>query len=220
MWGVAGAVGLGAGLGLVASPYLASLTRTVPDRDNHAWWRVTRPDLLTCAITAVTAAGFGALAGAAAGWSAVLPALLALALVTAPLVAIDVRLHRLPDRLVYLAAGAGLCLLALAAAIRHDGTDLLRAVEAAAAVVALGLLAVLVAPHGLGLGDVKLAAVLGGYLGWYGWRLVYEGILVGFLIGVASALGLLLARRITRRAPFAFGPCLLLGAFLVLAFRS
>jgi len=33
------------------------------------------------------------------------------------------------------------------------------------------------------------------------------------------ALGLL-ARRMMRRAAFAFGPCLLLGVFLVLAYRS
>jgi len=220
MSGTAVSVGLGVGLGLITSPYLAGLTRTVPDRGDNRWWRPTRPHVLTCVVTAVAAAGFGALAGAASGWAATLPALLALALLTAPLVPIDVHHHRIPDRLVYLAAGIGLGLLAVAAVIQHNGADLLRAVGAAALVAAMGLLAVVVAPRGLGLGDVKLAALLAGYLGWFGWHRVYEGILAGFLIGVVVALGLLLARRITRRTPFAFGPCLLLGAFLVLGLRS
>lgn len=215
MSGTAIAIGVGAGLGLIASPYLAGLSGTVADRDEHCWWRPTRPDLLTCAVTGVIAAGFGALAGAAAGWSAALPALLVLALLTAPLVLIDLRHHRLPDRLVYLAGGVGYCLLLLAAALDHDWDDLLRALEACAIVGAVGLLVVLAAPRGLGLGDVKLAAVLAAYLGWFGWRQVYQGLLAGFLIGAVVALGLLLTRRITRRTPFAFGPCLLLGALLL-----
>ncbi|GAB2967424.1 prepilin peptidase [Frigoribacterium salinisoli] len=90
-----------------------------------------------------------------------LPVVLALALVTPPLVVADVRRRRLPNALV--ASGAlGLlasCLAVLGAA-PGGAVTVLRAVAAATAV---GVLLVAVAIcGGLGMGDAKLAAVLTG----------------------------------------------------------
>ena len=78
------------------------------------------------------------------------------------------------------------------------------------------LLAALLSPggEGLGLGDVKLAGVLGALLGWWGWDVALVGLLSGFVLGGLGALALLLTRRVDRRGSLAFGPAMLLGAYL------
>jgi leader peptidase (prepilin peptidase) / N-methyltransferase len=203
---------------LVAAPYLARLTLTVPDRENAAWFRGAPADSLRLLVTAAVAVVLGTLAGGAAGLSAVLPAFVVLALAGAPLTLIDYEHHRLPNRLVYPLAGAGAVLLVVAAAIRADWTDLLRAVEGGAAVYAVLFAIMLISPRSFGFGDVRLGGVLGLYLGYQGWAAVYYGILGGFVLGTLVAIALLAARRATRKTAIAFGPMLLVGALLVLAF--
>jgi leader peptidase (prepilin peptidase)/N-methyltransferase len=208
----------GAAACLVASPYLAGLTRTVPDRQNRHWYRPERPGRTRWSVTAAVAAVLGALAGAAAGWTALWPAYLALALCCTPLVLIDYEQHRLPNRLVFAAAALAAVLLTLAAAVRGDWHQLARAAEGAAATFAVLYLLALVSPRSFGFGDVKLGAVLGGYLGWDGWTYVYYGVFAGFLLGALLAVVLLALRRATLKSPLAFGPLLVLGSVGVLAF--
>lgn len=201
------------------SPYLARLTYTVPDADHPRWWAGARADrrhLLSCLVIAAV---LGALGGYAAGWTALLPAFVALALGCTPLIVIDLELHRLPNRLVYPLTAAGAVLLTLAAAVESDWHRLLRSLEGAAAVYAVLFVLVLAAPRSFGLGDVRIGGVLGGYLGWFGWVQVYYGIFAGFLLGAAVAIVLLVARRASMKSAIAFGPTLILGPFLVLAFH-
>jgi leader peptidase (prepilin peptidase)/N-methyltransferase len=203
---------------LAATPYLARLTLTVPDRDNAAWWRGAQVDRTRLAKTAIAAVVIGALAGAASGWSALLPAYLCIALTGIPLTVIDYEHHRLPNRLVYPAAVGAAALLALAAAIDDAWPDYLRALEGAAvAYVALFVLK-FISPRSFGWGDVRLGGVLGAYLGFHGWLAVYYGLFGGFLLGSLVAIVLLAARRATMKTALAFGPMLLLGALIVLAF--
>lgn len=217
MSSLAGAV-TGAAACLVATPYLARLTLSVPDRDERRWWRGRPAGRGRVLLTASVAAVFGALAGGAAGWSALWPALVALALVGAPLAIIDFEHHRLPNRLMAVAWVLAATLLTVAAAVRHDWDELLRAVEAGAAVFAVLYLLAFAAPRSFGFGDVKLGGVLGAYLGWAGWGHVYYGIFAGFLFGAVVAIGLLASRRASLKTALAFGPMLVLGALVVLAF--
>ena len=219
MSGEAIGAAVGAACCLAASPYLARLTLSVPDRDESTWWRGRAANARRVGWTALTAAALGAFGGAAAGWSALLPAFVALALTTAPLVLIDFEHHRLPDRLVRTAAAAGAVLLTLAALVRHDWPALLRSGEGAAAVFAVLFLLAFAAPRSFGFGDVKLGAVLGGYLGWFGWRYVYYGIFAGFMLGMLVGLALLATRRASLKTALAFGPMLIFGTLIVLAFR-
>ncbi len=218
MSSTAGSALCAAVLCLVAAPYLAGLTRTLPDCDAARWWRGTRVAPARLAATAVAGLALGALGGAAAGWSALLPAFVALALAATPLVVIDCELHRLPDRLVVPAAVAGAALLAVAAVPDGDWHALLRALEAAFAVCTVLLVLRLVSPNSFGLGDVKLGAILGGYLGWFGWVHVGYGIFAGFLLGAMVSIALVAARRATMKTHVPFGPMLIFGAMLVLAF--
>jgi len=214
---VLGAV-VAAAVCLVASPYLARLTLSAPDLDDRRWW-AGRPSSTRRQLgTALVAVVLGALAGAAAGWTALLPAFAAVALLGTPLVVIDFALHRLPNRLVFAAAGAEAVLGVLAAAVRDDWSQLLRGVAGAAAVFAALFLLRLVSPRSFGYGDVKLGGVLGGYLGWFGWLYVFYGVFAGFVLGAVLALLLMLSRRASMKTAIPFGPMLIAGPLLVLAF--
>ena len=213
---LAGAVTGGAVL-LAASPYLARVVRTVPDRDDRRWWQGIVPGRRSRALTAGVALSLGALAGYAAGWSAVLPAFVAFALLATPLVIIDIEHHRLPDRLVVLAGMTAAVLLGVAAAVRGDWHALGRAGLAAVIVFALFSAVVLASPASLGFGDVKLAAVTAGYLGWLSWGQVLYGIFAGFLLGALMALPLLASRRTSPSSTIPLGPALIVGALLVAA---
>jgi leader peptidase (prepilin peptidase)/N-methyltransferase len=70
----------------------------------------------------------------------------------------------------------------------------------------------LISPSGLGMGDVKLVALTGLYLGWLGWPVVLVGLFLGFLAQGLLGLGLLAARRAGLRTDLPFGPALLAGA--------
>lgn len=202
---------------MLVAPYLARITRTVPDRDDPAWWRGAAPTRPRLALTVVVAAVLGACAGHAVGWSAALPAFAVFAALATPLLLIDAELRRLPDRLVLPAAGCGLVLLALAAAIRSDWGALARAAAAGGIVFALFATVALASPRSMGFGDVKLAGVLAVYLGWLGWGHVLYGIFAGFVLGAVVAIGLLAGRRASLKTDIALGPALIVGALLVAA---
>jgi leader peptidase (prepilin peptidase) / N-methyltransferase len=203
---------------LLVSPYLARLTLTVPDGDATRWWLGVPAASRRLAATAGTALVLGALAGRAAGWSALLPAFLALAVVATPLIVIDYEHHRLPNRLVFVGVGLEVALLLFAAAERDAWSDGLRAAEGAVAVFLAFFLLRFISPRSFGYGDVKLGGVLGGYLGWFGWIHVYYGIFAGFVLGALLSLGLLASRRATMKSAIPFGPMLVVGALVVLAF--
>src|SRR5207253_313084 len=100
---------------VAVSPYLARLTVTVPDAEVRHWWRGAPTTRRVTIMTAAVALVLGGLAGAAGGWSALLPAFVALAVVTTPLVVIDLEIKRLPNRLVLVAAAAEVVLISAAA---------------------------------------------------------------------------------------------------------
>src|SRR5699024_246314 len=98
-----------------------------------------------------------------------------------------------------------LCLLAMAAA-GEAWPALGRAVLAGVTLGAAFLVLCLLTPGGLGMGDVKLAALLGLLLGWFGWYYVLLGVLAAFLLGGLVAAGLILTRRAGRHTADAVGP--------------
>jgi leader peptidase (prepilin peptidase) / N-methyltransferase len=151
------------------------------------------------------------------GPSAELPAFLLLTTAAVLLAVVDTRHRLLPDRVVLPALAAGAVLLALAAATTGEWAALLRAVLGAAALFAGFLVLAVVSPSGLGMGDVKLAAVLGLYLGWLGWDVVLAGALAAFVVQALAALVLLAARRVRRDGDLPFGPAMLVGAALAMA---
>lgn len=202
---------------LLVSPYLAGFTISVPERAVGQWWRARPSGGARWAVTAAVAAVFAALAGAAAGWTAAWPAYLALALGGAVLALVDVEHHRLPDRILAPVGLVAAVVFALVAGIDSRWHELGRAALAAAAIFAVLTAVVLVAPAGLGFGDVKLAAVVAGCLAWRSWRAVGAGLLLGVLLAGVAAVVVVIARRGGARSYIPLGPFLVAAALIVAA---
>jgi leader peptidase (prepilin peptidase)/N-methyltransferase len=147
-----------------------------------------------------------------------LPAYLYLAAIGVALSMIDFDVKRLPDVIVlpsYAVAGA---LLLLPAAVDGTWGSYVRAWLAAVALFAFYFVLRVVYPAGMGFGDVKLAGVLGLYLGWLGWGVTLVGGFLGFLFGGVVGIVVILAGRGGRKTKVPFGPFMVLGAWVAIWF--
>jgi leader peptidase (prepilin peptidase) / N-methyltransferase len=127
---------------------------------------------------------------------------------------IDVRHRIIPNRLVYPSLVVfGVVVVALGVAGKEVSP--LRAVLGLLAYGGGLLLVALVSPGGMGLGDVKLAALIGLVLGALGWTYVGVGAMAAVLAGGVGAVAALLAGR-SRKDAIPFGPYLAGGAVIAL----
>jgi leader peptidase (prepilin peptidase)/N-methyltransferase len=145
-----------------------------------------------------------------------LPAYLYLAAVSVALALIDIDVRRLPNAIVLPSYLVGALLLVPPAVAGADWWPLGRGLLAMVVLGGLYLALATAYRGGMGLGDVKLAALLGLYLGWLGWTPVLVGTFAGFLLGGGFGVVLLAARRADRRTAVPFGPFMLAGALLAL----
>ncbi|MEV4627914.1 A24 family peptidase [Micromonospora sp. NPDC049523] len=145
------------------------------------------------------------------------------ALCVLPLFFVDLAVHRLPDRLTYPAAFGTWGLLGLAALLggtetAGGGTAWLRSLLAGLAVAfVFAASTVLLGRRGFGLGDAKLALSSAAVLGWFGWELVFFGLMVSFVAAALTSVALLLAGRVRWSGHLPFGPFLILGSLVTLA---
>lgn len=124
---------------------------------------------------------------------------------------IDIRTHTLPNKYVvpaYPVAGGLLLAAALAAGSPHYA---LRALGGAVAMGALYWILWAAYPAGMGFGDVKLAGVLGLFLGFLGWTHVMLGLAAGFVVGGLWGVALIVSGRGTAKSAIPFGPAMLAG---------
>ncbi len=165
-------------------------------------WRYPAIELASGALAAGAIVGFGPT------WEGLSAAILGVALV--PVVVIDLEHRLIPDVIVLPAAA-----LCLGAAIASDPRQWWVSVSAALGASGFLFILWLVYPGGMGLGDVKLALLLGAVLG----ASVVPALLVAFAGG--AALGVLLLARFGARArkmAVPFGPFLAAGALAGLWF--
>ncbi|MEU6415518.1 A24 family peptidase [Microbispora sp. NPDC046933] len=159
--------------------------------------------------------GAAALAAALAAWRVhdgwVLAAWLYAVVAGAALAEIDRRTWRLPDAITLPSYPILLGLLA-------PSGRLLPAVASGCALGAVYAVLWFARPTGLGLGDVKLAGLIGLLAGALGAQATIVAGMAGQVLGALYAVVLLLARRATRTTEFPFGPFMLAGALVALAF--
>lgn len=165
-------------------------------------------ELLTATLYAVTAWVVGP--------EAHLVAILVFVASGVALSAIDIDCLRLPIPIVYTTlALVGAALLG-AAATTGSWREFAWAV-AGGAIACATLLAIHVAvPRGMGLGDVRLALVLGAVTGWFGPARVGLGLFLGFLVGSIVGIAVSLAKGWQRKRKIPFGPSLIMGAYLAI----
>lgn len=146
-------------------------------------------------------------------------AFVAFAAVSVWLSIIDVREHRLPNRIVLPMYPIALALIVAAAVATDSWNVLVRSLLAGAAMFAFYYLLHRVG-GGMGAGDVKLAGVVGLALGFLGWAEVMIGLASAFLLGGLAALMLIALRRADRRTRIPFGPFLLAGAWVAIGWSA
>lgn len=141
-------------------------------------------------------------------------ALLYLAAVSVLLAVIDLDIHRLPNAIVYPSFVVLAVLLAAAGALRGDLGALGLAGIGAVASTAFYFALAFAYPGGMGMGDVKFAAVLGLVLGYGGLPQLVVGTAAAFVLGGLVGVVLLAARRAERRSGIPFGPWMIAGAWV------
>lgn len=164
--------------------------------------------------------GLTAVAFAATAWYVgaqwVLVSLLWFVGVTIALTLTDLDHQRIPNRILYPSTIVALVLLAGGAAADGHFPSFVRGVEGGAAYFALLFIVALAARGGFGMGDVKLAFLLGLFLAYASWGTLIVGVFLAFVVGGLVALLLLVTKVRGRKDPIAFGPALIAGAWLAI----
>jgi leader peptidase (prepilin peptidase) / N-methyltransferase len=155
------------------------------------------------------------------GLSPALPAFCYLVVVGVALGFVDATLKRLPDPLTLPSYAVAAVLLGGAAALTPDGGARFRhALIGMAVLFLLYALPRVIAPGQLGPGDVKLAGVLGMYLGWLGLPAWVLGAGAGYVFAAMYSLALLASRRAGLRSSIPFGPFMLVGTLAAVLLRG
>ena len=149
-----------------------------------------------------------------------LPAYCVLAAAVVGISAIDVEHMRIPSTLVYSTAVLGAPLLVLASAGTHRWSALLGALIGGAVAFAAFFTLFFAVPKGIGFGDVRLAGLCGGFLGWMGYREVIVGFLISFIVAGVPAAVLLAMHKVNRRTQIPFGPFLAAGTVITVLFAA
>ncbi len=120
----------------------------------------------------------------------------------------DLELHLIPNRILLVAAALGLAIVLVS-----DAASLPERLAAGAIAGGLLFAAALAYPRGMGLGDVKLAATMGLFLG----REVGPALLVALVAGSLFGLAIILREGVAaRKKGIPFGPFLALGGLVAL----
>lgn len=137
---------------------------------------------------------------------------------------IDVELFRLPDLIVLPSIVITLVLIIVVSVATDDPASIRYALAGGALYFGFLFFAHLVYPRGMGFGDVKLAVVMGLFVGWLGTTytasigLVLWAMLIGFVAGSIIGIVLLAVRRRSKQIPF--GPFLALGTVVAVMLSS
>jgi leader peptidase (prepilin peptidase)/N-methyltransferase len=204
---VAGATAVGAVLGATVLPAWA-------DRESRSAARSGPRTRIAGAL--VTGVAFGVLA-LRVGADAVLPAFLAVMAAGTAIAIVDLREKRIPNRMLLIAAPVVAALLMAGVLVRGEPERLLAVLAGAAAMFAFYFVLALIAPAAMGMGDVKLAALLGAALGAAGLTAWLAGLFAAYLIGGVVAVITLVAGRVGWRGSIPFGPWMVAGALVGLA---
>jgi leader peptidase (prepilin peptidase) / N-methyltransferase len=164
-------------------------------------------------LAVVSAAVLGAMA-ARIGDDVVLAAYAVLGLSLVAISAIDLERFLIPNRLVYPTAAMVAPLLVVASAVDDRWGSLARAAISAVVAFAAFLAVHLAVPHGMGFGDVRLAAVIGLATGWLGLGHAFVAFFAAFVMGAAVGVGVMAAGRAGRKTRIPFGPFMAAGAVL------
>ena len=129
---------------------------------------------------------------------------------------IDLRTQRLPREITYTGIVLGSVALAIAALVLDEPERIwMMALGALIALAAMWLI-YRFSRGGMGDGDVRLAPLLGLYLGWLNPGIVLPGLFFGFVAGAVVGVAMMAIDREGRRTAVPFGPFLALGCVVAI----
>jgi leader peptidase (prepilin peptidase)/N-methyltransferase len=163
-------------------------------------------------VVELTTAGLFVLFGLRFGAAAVLPAFCIFAAALVALTWIDLREQRLPREITYVAFALGAVALAIAALVDDEPRRIWTMLFGAGLALAIMGAIYLGSRGGLGDGDVRLAPLLGLYLGWLNPGIVPVGLFYGFVLGAVVGVAMMAAGKAGRRTALPFGPFLAAGS--------
>jgi leader peptidase (prepilin peptidase)/N-methyltransferase len=207
-------------LGVPAGIFANLLVERIPERQHLRPFppartlATTRLQILTIVATVVLFAGAGLRFGA--DW--VVPGYLVFFVCLVSISVIDSQRQIIPNYIVYPTIFASVPLLALAALIQGEWDRFGQAMLGATLAWLALFLIHMISPGGMGFGDVRLAFVLGLFLGWISLSHVVTGLFLGVVI--ISVVGVVLAvlRLRSLQEHIAFGPFLAVGSTLAVYF--
>ncbi|QNK80366.1 A24 family peptidase [Nakamurella sp. PAMC28650] len=145
---------------------------------------------------------------------ATLPAVLYFTAMGISLSLIDLDVGRLPNAIVYPSYPVLAVLLTAAAVAQGDPAALLRAAVGAFGLFLLYFALAFLYPAGMGFGDVKLAGIIGGVLGFVSYPVLLVGAFSAFLLGSIFGILKIAQGRASGRSAVAFGPFMITGALV------
>jgi leader peptidase (prepilin peptidase) / N-methyltransferase len=154
------------------------------------------------------------------GWSAELPAVLLFIAGGVALSAIDIDTMKLPRKLIFVVLALVGAALVVAAAVTGNWRSLMWAVVGSIAAGSAFFALRVAVPRGFGMGDVRLAFLLGAITGWYGPGRVALGLFLGFLFGSVVGVVVALVSGQLRNKKIPFGPMLASGALFAVLFGA
>lgn len=218
-----------------ADPALLEELEPEPDVDDvpvlalvrpGTWWRRWFP------VTEVVTGGLFALTVFRLGSGSFALAVLFLVAALVAMAAVDFRVYRIPDRINFPSMAIGLGAICAVSVYQEVPAAIFGALAGGVSYAGLLFLAHIVYPRGMGWGDVKLAWLMGFYLGWVGWqdgdwlsqyvyalRFVLFGAALGSLFGVVIGGGYAIVRR-SAKVVFPYGPSLAAGCLVVVLWAS
>lgn len=138
---------------------------------------------------------------------------------------IDLELYILPNKITYPSVVVSLvAIVGLSFAFLDDPAAAIRGAVIGGVGYSVGLGVTVIAyeliirKEGMGMGDVKLAALLGLWIGFVDPILVLYGLILACFLGIAVGAVILVIRRASE--PYPFGPWLALGAIVVILFST
>ncbi len=141
--------------------------------------------------------------------------LLSLVLIMFPMAAIDLRLQKIPNKLILFALALRAVLYIPEFLISRERAFATLKDNLLAAIIIGGffLLLLLIFKNSIGMGDIKLFAVMGMYQGVWGTvNSVFFSLTVSFVISVL----LLITRKKSRKDTISFGPSILVGTMIAI----
>ena len=187
---------------------------TIPPGDHESVEPLRMP-----VIQVVTGLLFAATPGVI-GVSWVLPAYLWFVWLTVTLTITDLDDKLIPNRILFPGAAVGGFLLSVGALLDGKPEGLIGGFVGGVAYFLVLYGIARMARGELGLGDVKLAFLLGMFTAYQGWDELFVAFIAAFVLGGAVSLAFLVTRTRSRKDAIPFGPFLVAGAYIGLAWGS